>query len=99
MGFCLLGNAAIAARYAQRRHGLQQVLIFDFDVHHGNGTQTIFDADPSVLFISTHMNSERGIAWFGGVGCLADVVLSCCCGRVQPATALAVMPSVFLPSF
>ncbi|KAI7843699.1 hypothetical protein COHA_002598 [Chlorella ohadii] len=65
MGFCLLGNAAIAARYAQRRHGLQQVLIFDFDVHHGNGTQTIFDADPSVLFISTHMNS--GYPYSGGV--------------------------------
>ena len=60
MGFCLMGNAAIAARYAQRRHGLKRVLIFDFDVHHGNGTQTVFDADPSVLFISTHMNSEPG---------------------------------------
>jgi acetoin utilization deacetylase AcuC-like enzyme len=45
------------------------VLIFDFDVHHGNGTQTVFDADPSVLFISTHMNSERESRVAGLLGC------------------------------
>jgi acetoin utilization deacetylase AcuC-like enzyme len=54
MGFCLLNNVALAARYAQRHHGLERVLIVDWDVHHGNGTQAIFYADPSVFFFSTH---------------------------------------------
>jgi len=54
MGFCLLNNIAIAARYAQRWHGLSRILIVDWDVHHGNGTQEIFYCDPSVLFFSTH---------------------------------------------
>ncbi|MBL8056206.1 MAG: histone deacetylase [Anaerolineales bacterium] len=55
MGFCLFSNMALAARHAQAR-GCAKVMIVDFDVHHGNGTQAAFYADPSVLFISTHQH-------------------------------------------
>jgi acetoin utilization deacetylase AcuC-like enzyme len=56
MGFCIFNNAAIAARYAQAVHGIEKVLIVDWDVHHGNGTQDIFWQDNSVFFLSTHQS-------------------------------------------
>ena len=54
MGFCLFNNVAIAARALQAEDGVERVLIVDWDVHHGNGTQHSFEDDPSVLYFSTH---------------------------------------------
>lgn len=54
MGFCLFNGVAVAARYAQRAFGVERVLIVDWDVHHGNGTQDIFYGDDSVFYMSTH---------------------------------------------
>jgi acetoin utilization deacetylase AcuC-like enzyme len=63
MGFCLFNNVALGARYAQQKHGAERVLIADWDVHHGNGTQDIFYEDGSVLFFSTHQSP-----WYPGTG-------------------------------
>ena len=54
MGFCIFNNVACGARYVQKRYGVKRVLIVDWDVHHGNGTQDIFEQDSSVLYFSTH---------------------------------------------
>ena len=56
MGFCIFNHAAITARYLQQKYGIHKVLIIDFDVHHGNGTQDIFYEDPSVFYFSIHQH-------------------------------------------
>jgi acetoin utilization deacetylase AcuC-like enzyme len=71
MGFCLFNNIAVAALHALDRHGLERVAIVDFDVHHGNGTQAIFEQDPRVLFASSHqwpLYPETGARSETGVG-------------------------------
>jgi acetoin utilization deacetylase AcuC-like enzyme len=56
MGFCLFNQVGIAALHAQRQHGVQRVAVVDFDVHHGNGTQDIFEGRENLLYISTHQS-------------------------------------------
>jgi acetoin utilization deacetylase AcuC-like enzyme len=63
MGFCIFNNIALAARHAQRAHGAERVVILDWDVHHGNGTQDAFYDDPSVLFISIHQEDLFPVGW------------------------------------
>lgn len=67
MGFCVANNIAVAARYAQRKHKLGRVLIADWDVHHGNGTQDIFYEDETVFFFSTHQ-----APWYPGTGAAGE---------------------------
>ncbi|GAA6099745.1 histone deacetylase 6 isoform X1, partial [Tachysurus ichikawai] len=61
-GYCMFNNVAVAARYAQKQHGVQRVLIVDWDVHHGQGIQYAFQEDPSVLYFSVH-RYEEGSFW------------------------------------
>jgi acetoin utilization deacetylase AcuC-like enzyme len=67
MGFCIFSNAAIAALYARKRHGVERVAVVDFDVHHGNGTQDIFWSDKDLLFASTHQ-----MPLYPGTGALSE---------------------------
>src|SRR6202042_2133950 len=67
MGFCIFDNAAIAARYAQKRYGIARAAIIDFDVHHGNGSQEIFWADKTVMYCSTHQ-----MPLFPGTGAIGE---------------------------
>ena len=84
MGFCILNNGAIAARYAQARHGVQRIAFVDWDVHHGNGTQALFWNDPNVLTISIHQAGcfPRDEGWTtevgggAGEGCNLNIPLS-----------------------
>jgi len=87
MGFCLFNNVAIAARALQAEDGLERILILDWDVHHGNGTQHSFEADPGVLYASTHQypyypgTGAAGEAGVGrGVGATFNVPLPAGCG-------------------
>lgn len=114
MGFCLLNNVAIATRIAQREHGRPRILIFDWDVHHGNGTQHVFEDDPDVLYISTHQfpfypgtghHREAGIG--RGIGATLNVPLPGGCGdaeyvgvvqRIVTPAAIAFRPDLIVVS-
>jgi acetoin utilization deacetylase AcuC-like enzyme len=67
MGFCLFGNVALAAHYARGRHDLDRVLVIDWDVHHGNGTQALVEQDPGIRFVSMHQ-----WPWYPGTGAAVD---------------------------
>ena len=67
MGFCLFGNVGIAASYARKVHGATRILIVDWDVHHGNGTQAIVESEPDIHFVSMHQ-----WPWYPGTGDAAD---------------------------
>jgi acetoin utilization deacetylase AcuC-like enzyme len=67
MGFCLFGNVAVAAHYALRHHGCARVLVVDWDVHHGNGTQALVEDEPRIRFVSMHQ-----WPWYPGTGAADD---------------------------
>ncbi len=71
MGFCLFNNVAVACRYLQKRHGLTRILILDWDVHHGNGTQHSFESDNTVFYCSLHQHPATlypGTGWPEEIG-------------------------------
>ncbi|MEH6420620.1 histone deacetylase family protein [Pseudomonas sp. CGJS7] len=79
MGFCLFNNIAVAAAHACEKHGLSRVAVIDFDVHHGNGTQAIFDTDPRVMYVSSHqmpLYPDTGYVHERGVGNIVNAPLS-----------------------
>ncbi len=67
MGFCFFGNVAIGAHYARRKHGAERILIIDWDVHHGNGTQALVEDEPGIHFVSMHQ-----WPWYPGTGAAED---------------------------
>ena len=68
MGFCIFNNIAVAAKYAQKKYGIDKVAVVDFDVHHGNGTQHLFENDPNLFYASTHQFPA-----YPGTGAISEV--------------------------
>ena len=91
MGFCLFNNVAVGAMHARAAHGLQKIAIVDFDVHHGNGTQAMFENDPDTLFASTHQYPHypgTGGADETGVGNIFNAPLSANSGGAEFRAAM-----------
>jgi acetoin utilization deacetylase AcuC-like enzyme len=84
MGFCLFNNVAIAARALQAAHGVGKLVIVDWDVHHGNGTQQAFETDPSVLYFSMHQ-----FPYYPGTGSFGEIGV----GRGEGATVNVPLPA------
>jgi len=98
MGFCLFNNVAVGAFHAREKHGLERVAVVDFDVHHGNGTQAMFDGDANMFFASTHefpLYPGTGRADERGIGNFFNVPLS---GGAGSAEFRAAMEHVILPA-
>lgn len=110
MGFCYFNNVAVAAEHLRRRHGVERVAIFDFDVHHGNGTQHLFEERADVFYASTHQypfypgtGAARECGIGEGVGATLNVPLPAHSGDEQYAQAIGerVIPALraFAPDF
>lgn len=110
MGFCLFNSVAITARYLQQHHGIERVLILDWDVHHGNGTQHTFEQDPDVLFMSLHQfphypgsgaKSETGIGHGEGATVNCPMSAGSSDGHYREAFEQIIIPKAiaFKPDF
>jgi acetoin utilization deacetylase AcuC-like enzyme len=106
MGFCLVNSIAVVAREAQRKFGAERVAIVDFDVHHGNGTEDIFKADPTVFYASSHqmpLYPGTGAPSFTGVGNICNAALDAGTGGAEMRAAYAdrILPALeaFRPDF
>jgi acetoin utilization deacetylase AcuC-like enzyme len=106
MGFCLFNNLGVGAAHLRAAHGVRRVAIVDFDVHHGNGTQAMFERDPEVLFASTHeypLYPGTGAAEERGVGNVFNVPLPSGSGSAEFRAGMekVVLPAVraFKPEF
>jgi acetoin utilization deacetylase AcuC-like enzyme len=98
MGFCLYNNIAIGAKYAREKYGLERVAVIDFDVHHGNGTQSIFETDENLFYGSTHQSPYypgTGFASETGVGNIFNVPLAAGDGWLKFKAA---MNNIILPA-
>ena len=98
MGFCLFNNVAIGARYAQAKHGIARVAVMDFDVHHGNGTQHLFERDATLFYASTHQ-----MPLYPGTGDAAETGVGNICNAPLPPMAgsgpfRAAMERIVLPA-
>lgn len=95
MGFCLFNNVAVAARYAQNHYGVDKILIIDYDVHHGNGTQEIFYADPTVAYFSTHQAPfYPGTGAYDEIG-IGDAAYTTCNAPVPAQSIFELYDAIF----